>query len=72
MSVKAKPVLENKFWIVEDNGQRVGTLSKNEDGFILAKQGDVKVYSNERQLKKHVGLQFILYGKCWLKLPIFI
>jgi len=60
MSVKAKPVLENKFWIVEDNGQRVGTLSKNEDGFILAKQGDVKVYSNERQLKKHVGLQFIL------------
>ena len=60
MSVKAKPVLENKFWIVEDNGQRVGTLSKNEDGFILAKHGDVKVYSSERQLKKHVGLQFIL------------
>ena len=28
--LKAKPVLEGKFWIVEDEGQRVGTLRKDE------------------------------------------
>jgi hypothetical protein len=60
MSVRAKTVLENKFWIVEDNGQRIGTLSKNDDGYILAKKGDVTVYQNERQLKKHSGLKFTI------------
>ena len=60
MSVKAKPVLENKFWIVEEKGQRVGTLSKSDDGYIFAKKGDVKVYSSERQLKNQVGLKFTI------------
>ena len=31
MTIKAKPILKNKFWIVEDNGERIGTLSKQED-----------------------------------------
>ena len=30
MTVKAKPILENKFWIVEEEGIRIGTLSKKE------------------------------------------
>ena len=29
--IKAKPILKNKFWIIENNGQRIGTLSKQED-----------------------------------------
>lgn len=60
MNVKAKPVLNDKFWIVESNGERIGTLSKNDDGYILAKKGDVQVYQNKNQLKKQVGLQFII------------
>ena len=31
MSIKAKPILKNKFWIIESDGQRIGTLSKQED-----------------------------------------
>ena len=29
--IKAKPILKNKFWIIENNGERIGTLSKQED-----------------------------------------
>ena len=31
MSIKAKPILKNKFWIIESGGERIGTLSKQED-----------------------------------------
>ena len=35
MQYVAKPVLENKFWILEDNGQKVGTIRSNENGVTL-------------------------------------
>ena len=31
MQIKAKPILKNKFWIIESGGERIGTLSKQED-----------------------------------------
>jgi hypothetical protein len=35
MEFVAKPVLEDKFWILEDNGQKVGTIRSNENGVTL-------------------------------------
>ena len=41
MNIKAKTVLENKFWIVEQEGQRIGTITKQDDSFILSQKGNV-------------------------------
>ena len=30
--------LENKFWILEDNGQKVGTIRSNENGVTLTRK----------------------------------
>jgi hypothetical protein len=60
MTIKAKPVLENKFWIVEDEGVRVGTLSKNDDGFVITSKGKIDFYKNENQLKKKFGKTFLV------------
>lgn len=35
MKYKAKPVIEDKFWIVEQSGSKVGTLKRTENGYIL-------------------------------------
>lgn len=35
MQLVAKPVLENKFWIVENDGQKVGTIRNNDQGVVL-------------------------------------
>ena len=35
MTIKAKPILKNKFWIIESNGERIGTLSKQEDKRLM-------------------------------------
>lgn len=64
MSVKAKEVLNGKFWIVEDNGVRIGTLSLDEDQYMLSDKSGTHFY-NEKQLKKKLGNDF-----AWSKLDI--
>lgn len=41
----AKPVLSNKFWIIESNGEKIGTIQAVEDGgFTLVKNQVRKKY----------------------------
>ena len=60
MTVKAKPVLENKFWIVEQEGVRIGTLCKEDEGFVVTSKGKIQFYKNENQLKKTFGKNFLV------------
>lgn len=55
----AKEILENKFWIVEDGGVRVGTLTKEDNSYILSSKGAIVVYKDEKQLKKRFGKNFL-------------
>jgi len=59
MTIQAKPILENKFWIVEEEGVRVGTLTKEEDNYVLSSKGSVNFYKSESQLKKKFGKNFL-------------
>ena len=58
MTIKAKPILKNKFWIIESNGERIGTLSKQEDNTALKNEFE-KVYSkllnNESSIIKEIN-----------------
>ena len=38
MTIKAKEVLKNKFWLVEDDGQNIGTLSYDNEKYMLRRQ----------------------------------
>ena len=55
MTVKAKPVLDGKFWIVEDAGVKIGTLAKEEEGFVVSAKGKIDFYKNENALKRKLG-----------------
>jgi hypothetical protein len=52
---KAKPILEGKFWIVENEGSRVGTLTLDEDKYILSDKDGTHFFDSEKQLKKTLG-----------------
>lgn len=52
MAINAKEILKDKFWIVEDNGVRVGTLSISEDQYMLSDTKGTKFFKNTRQLQK--------------------
>ena len=52
MAINAKEILKDKFWIVEDNGVRVGTLSISEDQYMLSDAKGIKFFQNTNQLQK--------------------
>ena len=45
MTVRAKTLVKDKFWIMEENGQKLGTLQKQADnGWIfLSKQDTIMI-----------------------------
>ena len=57
----AKPIIENKFWIVEQDGEKVATLRKNEDDhFVMSNEAGVKVYPNKESLTRQFGKDFFV------------
>ena len=59
MTVKAKTLVKDKFWIVEENGQKLGTLQKQDNnGWIfLTKQKDKQVFHTEESLFSRFGFK---------------
>lgn len=55
MTVRAKEVLKDKFWIVENDGEKIATMSWNDDRYMLSSINGTRFFSNEKQLKKNFG-----------------
>ena len=57
----AKPIIENKFWIVEKDGTKFATLRKNEDNrFILSNELGTKIYDTKESLTRQFGKDFFV------------
>lgn len=57
----AKPIIENKFWIVEKGGEKFATLRKNEDNrFVLSNEEGIKIYDTKESLTKQFGKDFFI------------
>ena len=57
MTVRAKTLVKDKFWIVEQNGQKLGTLQKQENnGWIfLSKTDKRQVFHTQESLFSKFG-----------------
>lgn len=55
--IKAKSVLKNKFWIMEDDGVKIGTLHKNDDDqkYMYTCDTGTTFYETEKDLKTALG-----------------
>ena len=59
--VKAKEILKDKFWIVEQGGLRIGTLRKSEDNkFVLSNKNGHQIFKNAKSLKDQFGSEFFV------------
>lgn len=59
--IHAKPIVDGKFWIVEENGEKVATLHKKENNkFVLSSaQGEV-MFNKKDDLTRQFGSDFFL------------
>jgi hypothetical protein len=55
MTIKAKEILKNKFWIVESGNDKIGTLSYDEDRYMLSTPSTNKFFKDKKTLKKELG-----------------
>lgn len=59
MNVTAKPIVEGKFWIIEQNGERVATLHKKENNkFIVSSKDGEACFNRKDDLVKAFGKDF--------------
>lgn len=58
--VIAKPVVKNKFWIVESNGKKVATIQAIEEGgFVYVHDNSRQVFPTIKLLSKEYNIEFV-------------
>lgn len=59
--IYATPIIDNKFWVVEQNGEKVGTLRKDDENrFVLSNELGIKVFANEASIADQFGNNFFV------------
>jgi hypothetical protein len=59
--LQAKPIIQDKFWIVEKDGEKFATLRKNEyNRFVLSNESGIKVYDTKESLTRQFGKDFFI------------
>lgn len=59
MNLKAKPIVEGKFWIVEENGEKVAILHKKENNKFMLSSKSGEIYFNKKdEITKTFGKDF--------------
>ena len=58
MQLLAKPVLANKFWIVEQNGQKIGTIRKSDTGVVYNVGTTNQMFKKMEELQKTLSVSF--------------
>jgi hypothetical protein len=57
----AKPIIDNKFWIVERGGEKFATLRKDEENrFVMSNETGIKIYNTKTDLTKQFGKDFFV------------
>ena len=62
MSITAKTLIKDKFWIVEQNGEKLGTLQKQDNnGWIFLSKKDKQIFETQESLFTRFG--FNIFNK---------
>lgn len=61
MTIEAKPILKNKFWIIEDkeNKKRIGTICWDDDRYMFTDGSETCFFNNKKQMKKKFGVDIV-------------
>lgn len=54
--IEAKPIIKDRFWIFEDNGQKIGTLSLDDNRYVFTSNKEIVFFDNKKQIKKKLGI----------------
>jgi len=59
MTLKAKSVVKDKFWIVEDNEERIGTMSFTDDRYMFSSRVETCFFASKREMKQKFRTEIV-------------
>lgn len=64
MNMHAKPIVDGKFWIVEDEHQKVGVLKLTEQKkYMFSTKDKITTFDNKRKIFEEFGKDFFVKGQ---------
>jgi hypothetical protein len=61
IELRAKPIVDGKFWIVEQDGLKIATLRKKENNkYVLSSNNNEVLFNKKEELTKEFGPNFFL------------
>ena len=69
MTMQARPVVKNKYWIVEKDGQKVATIQVANDGVVLVQGEQRSKYPSIKLLGTANNIQFVREQKKIISTP---
>lgn len=60
VELHAKPIVDGKFWIIEQDGLKVATLHKKENKYVLSNTDGEILFTKKEELTKQFGPNFFL------------
>jgi hypothetical protein len=58
MTTTAKPLIPNKSWLLETDGLKIGTLSKERSSYSILKDGKKITVGSVKDVKEKLGIEF--------------
>ena len=58
MTTTAKPLIPNKSWLLETDGLKIGTLSKERSSYSILKDGVKITVGSVKDVKEKLGIEF--------------
>jgi hypothetical protein len=58
MGITAKPIIKDRFWVLQADGKRVGMITKEDDGVHVNVQGGHIIVDSVKQAEKKYNIKF--------------
>lgn len=58
MTLIAKPVIANQYWILKQNDQKVGNIQASADGYVVKIQNEVSSYKTIPMVRRKTNIEF--------------
>lgn len=62
MNAVSKTLIPNKEWIIEDNGKKIGSISKKRKGYDFLRKGKRWEFKSLEDVKKDLGITIVEGG----------
>ena len=56
--ITAKPVIKNKYWILQENDLKIGTVEKNKQGFLVRTKDTAEEFKTLKTIKNKTNIVF--------------